>query len=177
MALVTATHPMAKALVKARKMVALSSEFQAQTGSSDVDEAHQHVYTKDVFGEATPRPAAVVSVGDSLRYGQVGGGSWNYMRKAGNIGLFLVRDTPKRYHTDQNAAEVDAWNFFGQVLDDVADLSAKQDDTSEFDPKESHLPITRIDVTNFGENDEEDWPSVGRFFFLSAILEWGDGSI
>ena len=166
---------MAKALVKLRKMVASSAEFKTQTGSGTVDEALQHVYLRDVTGEDQPRPLAVVSVGDDFRYGQSGGGSFNYLRPAGQLGLFMLRNTPTQYYEDQNAGEIDAWNFFGNVLMQIAALSAADDATSEFG--ESHLSITDMQVTQWGENDRELWPTLGRFYFCVLAVSWGDGSI
>lgn len=161
---VTPSQPISLAADRLRTMIARSATFQLQTGASSVSQASQRVHLKNILGTDAPRPHAVISAGDEMQWGLTPGGA---LRSAGSLSLYIAKDTPKRYYSDIVQAEFDATNFFGAVLQEVVDQTVDVDEA---------LLIRGINVQFWGENDEDTWQSMGRFYFLAASVSWGDGS-
>jgi len=158
---------------KLRRMVALSPAWQeAIRGMERPLEAPDRVFLRDALGEYD-RPLAVVSPGATHGYQLAYGGEQNYLRPNGQLFLFITVNTPQEYYDDRPAGEFYASSLFGSVMDDVASLAAADDPQS--DDGTSHLMITTIQLQGWGENPEENWQSLGRFFYSGWTLDWGDG--
>lgn len=171
---VAAQELVAIAAEKLRQMVAESATFQAEISAADRDAALTRVFVRNVLGEPT-RPHAIVSMGDTLHFRIIGGGDQTYLRPDGSLFLYLARDTNPELYEDQVSAEWDAWNYFSAVLTEIADLAGADDPDSPFTPQESHLGIVDMDVQNWGETKEEDWETLGRWYFAVVRVAWGDG--
>ena len=157
----------ARAADKLCRMVALSETF---AGNLSYPDALARVHRRDASAD-TDRPLAVVSPGDKHDFELIAGGSQNHLRASGSLFLYLARDTQRHVLHDRVLAEEDAANWFGSVIEQVAELSGCDDPESE----DSHLSIVRISRTLFDECDEDHWNSLGRFYFAAYLIEWGDG--
>ena len=163
---------LAIAVAKLRKMVAASAAFQAAVGAVDATAALERVYLRDVRGTNTARPYAIVSMGDKFGFQIDSGGDQNYLRPSGSLGLYLAIDTPEAVQDDSVESEFQAWNFLSPVIRQIAELSNKDDPTSDFG--QSHLGITAIATETWGQTLREQWQTLGRYYFLSATIVWGD---
>jgi hypothetical protein len=163
---------------KLRRMVSLSASFQSEISTVHGVPATPAGVLPWIFMRrvvsTTPRPYACITIGDQHRYSLVAGGDQNYLRAAGGLYLFLAIPTNPLYFTDPVQAELDACNWFGEVVDEIVEIAA-QDDTSSSDGT-GHLAIVRVDliIPTLGENPEEEWQDVGRFFSGLWSLHWGD---
>jgi hypothetical protein len=167
------TGSLALPAYKLRRMVSLSPTWIAACDGTDKPvDAPDRVWLRDVIGEVA-RPYAVVSIGAVHGYTLAFGGEQNWLRPNGQLFVFLTVDTPQEYYSDRVSAEYHAASLFGGVIDDVAALSAVDDPASE--DGSSHLMITNIQLQQFGENPEENWQSLGRFFYAGYSFDWGDG--
>lgn len=159
---------------KLRRMVELSPAWQDAIRETDrPPDAPNRVWLRDVIGTVA-RPFAVVSVGAVHQLLLQFGGGRNYLRPNGQLFLFMTVDTSPLFYEDRVAAEFEAASLFGRVVDDVAELSAADDTESE--DMTSHLAITSIELQQFGEVPEENWQSLGRWFFCGYTVNWGDGT-
>lgn len=164
---------MALPALKLRRMVELSQSWQdAIRGMEKPTESPNRVFLRDAFGEYA-RPIAVISPGTIHSYQLSSGGDQNYFRQNGQLALFLAVDTPQEYYEDRPAAEFHATSIFGSVIDDIASIAGADDTASE--DGTSHLSITSIQLQSWGENPEENWKSLGRFFYCLYTVDWGDG--
>lgn len=163
-----AVSPIAVAAEKLARMVALSPTFR---GELSPEAAAARIHRRFLHG-APARPAAAIGQADAHSLELIAGGAQNHLRESGQLVLYLTRDTPPEFHDDPLGAEADAANWFGAVARDVAALSAADDPTSPWG--ESHLAIVRMQRQALFENDEEDWNSLGRFFFTLYAVDWGD---
>lgn len=163
---IVATEELGISLQKAREMVASSEAFQTaiQGGYGD---AMERVFIGRQIG-SPERPFAVIE-GEDMTAALDAGGDMNYLRLAGEITIHLERDTD----TDVDDPVTDANEFFGAVLADVKNLAAVDSTSGDFN--ESHLPVVNMNWGRPDENDISDWPSLGRFFMVRAVLSWGDG--
>lgn len=152
--------------IKLMRMVSLSSTFQQKVGASSETEALKRVFFRDVFGEKE-RPFAVVRVGESHRWRKDSGGSQNWGRESGDVGLYLTVDTNPLHYDDKVQAEFDAENFFINVARDVWCLSGAEDD-----PNTGHLPITSAERIGFSESPQKTWESMGRFYTAVYLFSW-----
>jgi len=156
-------------MVQLRTMVSLSKEFQKQTNSDTSNDALKHIaFTREA--EKT-RPFACILLGDSHNYQQISGGDANFLIPDGNIGLYMTKDTNPLYKFDLDSATLDAANFFGTVVDEVMELSAKDNPRSDI----SHLPIIGGSLAIFNDSGDEEQESVGDFFFYVYLFQWGIG--
>jgi hypothetical protein len=161
--------PLYLAAVKLQRMVALSANWQAAIGTADVPTATAAVHLKDVTADV-PRPHAIVSPGEKLIYKPIAGGNQIVLSADGSLFLYLAIDVDAVNLADDLQAEYAAISFFGQVCDDVAALSAADDPGSA--DGTSHLAIVGIAMRGFYSNPEEEWQSLGRFFFAGFDVEW-----
>lgn len=169
----TISGSLALPALKLRRMVELSPTWQqAIDGTDRPVDAPYRVWLRDVVGEVA-RPFAVVSIGGVHAYTLQYGGDQNYLRPSGQLFLFLTIDSPPEYNDDRVSAEFYASSILGSVIDDVVSLSAADDPGSE--DGTSHLMITAARLEQFGENPEEHWQSLGRFFYMGYTFDWGDG--
>lgn len=153
-----------------RTMLAHCPTWQAGVHATTPEEASQRVFFKDAVGTER-RPLAVISPGQGHEYRQIAGGAQNWLRPSGSLFLYLARDSEPPYVDDNLEAEFAAANFFGQVIDDLAERSG-----ADFgDTQLTHLCITRMALLDFGETPEDHWHSLGRFWFAAYSIEWGDG--
>ena len=174
----TATRTLSIVLAKLRRMVALSAAFQAALGiSGGTAEQRAALAAERVFLKShvpdREQPFAVVSMGDSLDYQLVAGGDMNHLRPSGSVFLYLRRMTSPLYLEDRVSAEIDAWDFFSGVIEDVAAIAGADDANSEFG--ESHLSIIQMGLVGWGENPQEEWASSGRYYEAGILVNWGDG--
>lgn len=158
-------------MVQLRTMVSLSKEFQKQTNSDTSNDALKHIALTRVGEEKKTRPFACVLLGDSHNYQQISGGDANFLIPDGNIGLYMTQDTDPLYRFDLDAATIDAANFFGTVMDEVVELSAKDNPHADV----SHLPVTNVNLAVFSDSGDEEQESVGDFFYAVYLLNWGIG--
>lgn len=173
MTIPAATSNASIAAEKLRTMFSLSSTLQSECGGS-ASQALSHVY----FGAtpklddqtAYPRPLFIIGLTEDFRYHMIAGGSQNHLRPSGTLAFFGIRNTPAAYingtDCDYSAAEIDHMNFFGSVLDDVSGLAGWDD----------NLSITDIVNHDFAEVDSKYWKELGRFYFCSGTVAWGDES-
>ena len=159
---------LALAADKLARMVALSETFD---GGRGYQAAAARVYRKNAVGTEL-RPLAVISPGEKHDLELVSGGAQNFLRPSGSLFLYLARDTPLEFHNDCVRAEDDAANWFGEVIEQVADLSARDDPESS--DGTSHLAIVRISRVIFDEVDDQHWDALGRFYFAGYSVDWGD---
>lgn len=167
----TPTSALSLAAAKLARMVALSATFQAETGGTAASAARR-VFRRAV-SDPQPRPLAIVSHGENHSGRLVAGGAQNWLRESASLYLDLARDVPVEHQSDELAAEEDAVNWFGNVITDVHAL-ANQDDADSVDGT-SHLAIVRFDRLGFAQTDQQDWHSLGRYYFARYELFWGDG--
>jgi len=154
---------------KLRRMTSLAPTFQRACGGA-VAEVLPRVFLRNVLG-VEQRPYACVSLGQSHGHRLIAGGDRNYLRPFGSLFLYLTIDVPIELQGDSIQAELFAGSFFGQVIDEISELSAADDPAED----ESHLPIINIDLVSFAETAQEHWKSLGRFWYAGYHLEWGDG--
>lgn len=153
---------------KLARMVSLSREFQLGRGVDHESQARKFVYFRDVW-ESIDRPFAIVRVGDDHGFSNFAGGGRNLLLPRGSVGLYLCQDSHPLAEEDPNQAEIHAANFFGCVIDQVAERAGADDPASET----AHLDIRRITLQTFGEVPDEYWSSLGRFFYSFWIIDWG----
>ncbi len=158
-------------ITQLRTMVSLSKEFQRETNSDTATDALRHISFTRNDEEKIARPFACIMVGDSHNYQQISGGDANFLIPDGNVGLYMTKDTNPLYKFDLDAATVDAANFFGPVMDEVVDLSAKDNPRSDI----SHLPIISANLLLLSDSGDEDANSIGDFFFAVYLVTWGIG--
>ena len=158
-------------VLKLRRMVALSETFQREAGCQEHAAALDRVHLHNAIGNPN-RPNAVVSPGDGHDYTLKSGGAQNYLRPSGSIFLYLSIDTPQEYYSDTVRAELYSGTFFGQVMDEVVSLS-NADDPGSSDGT-SHLSIAGATQIAFDESSEDDWESMGRFYWCGYLVRWGD---
>jgi hypothetical protein len=171
--MLTATAPSTIAAHKLRRMLAASPTWLAAiTGViyPDSDNA-SGVYLRDCRGD-TPRPHAVVSLGQGSKATLASGGFSNGLLWGGSLGVYLAVDTPVEYWDDQVSAEFFAGNLFDGTLFDVANLANADDPTAA--DGECYLNAKSIQQLDFGSSPPEDWPSTGRFHYALYLVEWGD---
>jgi hypothetical protein len=161
--------PIYLAAVKLRRMLSLSPTFQAAIGAADAPTALLRTAFKELSG-TEPRPYGVVSSGEKLIYKQIAAGNQVVLQAQGSLFLYLARDVDPQDYDDDVQAELQAISFFGQVIDDIALLSAADDPDSA--DGTSHLSITNISLTNFGGNPEETWASLGRYLAAGFDVDW-----
>lgn len=171
MSLPTPKGSFALPMTQLRTMVSLSKEFQKQTKSDTSTDALKHVSMTRVGEEQRTRPFACILLGDSHNYQQISGGDANFLIPDGNIGLYMTKDTDPLYQEDLDSAVIDAANFFGTVLDEVVELSGKDNPHADV----SHLPITSVSLAMFSDSGDEEQNSIGDFFFAVYLLTWGIG--
>ena len=159
--------PRAIAVEKLRRMCALSATFR---GGKTYDQAFLKTFKKNVDG-SIPRPYACVGRGASMLWKSHSGGDHEFLIPSGSVFLFLSRDTNPDFYEDRIAAEEDADNWFGLVVSEIAALSGA-DDPESFDGS-GHLVIQQINEIGFGENDDGQWSSMGRFYSAGYLVEWG----
>ena len=171
MSIPAATSVHAIAAEKLRTMFSRSTVQQGESGGSE-SAALSHVYfgaTPNLENQtAYPRPFWIIGLTDDVRHRLVAGGGQNQLRPSGSLVFFGIRNTPNIYITgadcDYSAAEIDHMNFFGGVLDDVAALAGDDD----------NLSVTEIVTRDFAEVDAKFWDQLGRFYFISGVIQWGD---
>lgn len=157
------------AAIKLQRMVSLSANFQAAVGAADAAHALTSIGMKQAQADK-PRPYGIVSAGERLNYKFIAGGTQIQLAVAGSVFLYLACDVDPQYVEDDIQAEFAALSFFHQVIDDVASLSGL-DDSGSADGT-SHLNIMTIDQIVFGSNPQEEWQSLGRFYFAGFDCGW-----
>lgn len=164
----TVTGSLAISAAKARDLVAQSSTFQGETGSSE-SEATDRVW----FGSAppnAPRPFAVIRAEGSS--GVIGGGSRHHSRPEGVCDVHIERDVPADVRHDESRMFQDAQDWFGSVVDEMRAVANGNNSTSNFE--EGHLPGLQFDV-RVSVNDPMHAGSLGRFAMADVTIQWGDG--
>ena len=151
-------------MTQLRTMVSLSREFQKETNSDTATDALKHIGLTRANADERKRPFALILLGDAHGYEQDSGGDANFLQSFGNVALYMTKDTNPLYKFDEDSATIDAANFFGMVAGEVGELSGK----------DTHLPITRIELNQFGDSREEP-ESIGDFFFAVYEVIWGHG--
>lgn len=163
MTIPVATSVAAMAAEKLREMFLASAAFAAGGGGVYFGATPQ-LEDQTAF----PRPLFIIGLTEDFRYRMAAGGSQNQLRPSGTLAYFGVRNTPPQYITgdvcDYSAADIDHMNFFGTVLDEVAEQAGEDD----------NLIVTDIINRDFGEVDAKYWDQLGRFYFCSGIIHWGD---
>ncbi len=149
---------------KLRTMVSESSTFQTEGNHADATEALDKIFLRDAI-ETERRPMANIRIGQQFSYSMVSGGSQSFLRPSGELFLYLNREISVDHFNDQLSAEIDAANYFGQVIDDVVALSGK----------DVHLPIIGTQLMTFEPTDEDEWPTLGRFYYHVTAVQWGMG--
>lgn len=162
----------ALAAQKLQRMVASSPTWQAAIAAANLDIAQANVFLKNVIGQA-PRPFAIVSPGQQHGYKLIAGGFQNVLRPSGSLFLYLAQDTSPAGQQDIVQAEFEAANFFGQVIDDLAALAGADDPSSP--DGSSHLALVSIDLETFSAVPEEQWPTLGQWYYAGYSVGWGDG--
>ena len=165
MTIPTATSVNAIAAEKLREMFQASATQAASGGG-----VHFGATPRLDDQSAYPRPLWIVGLTDDFRYRMIAGGGQNQLRPSGTLAYFGIRNTPEVYingtECDYSAAEIDHMNFFGAVLDEVAAMAGDDD----------RLSITDIVNHDFAEVDAKYWDQLGRFYFCSGVVSWGDES-
>ena len=156
-------------MTQLRTMVSLSKEFQKVTNSDTATDALKHISFTRVGEKERTRPFACVMLGESHNYQQDSGGDANFLQPSGDVGLYLTKDTNPLYQFDLDAATIDAANFFGSVIDEVVEISGKDNPQSDI----SHLPISSVNLALFSDSGDEDTDSIGDFFYAVYLLTWG----
>jgi len=173
MAIPSPTSVNSIAVDQLRTLFARSATLQAETGGSEAA-AKNHIYfgaTPSIEDQSTfPRPLFVVGLTEDFRYHMIAGGERNQLRPHGTLAFYGIRNTPSQYVTanscDYPAAEINHMNFFGGVLDDIAALAGWDD----------NLSVTDIEMKTFGEVEPSYWSELGRFYFCTGAIYWGDRS-
>jgi hypothetical protein len=176
------TSELAKAMLKLRRMVALSESFQAKL-RGDYDAAFARVMyegvpdEKQAAAEGEPviefGPWAAIWIVDS-RWSAVAGGSQIHMRSSGQLHLYLM--TPRdNSQNGWNNRRLEAIDFLEEWTADIAELSGADDD----DPViagEGHLAINEIVIPDHQHVPVEMRASAGDFFFRHCAIAFGDDS-
>lgn len=147
-----------------RAMVAASATFQTAVGASSATLALPHVLLRDAL-PGDRRPYCTINPGQKHGYSLVAGGAQNQLRPHGSLFLFLTIDTPPEHYLDRTQADYYAANFFGQVIDNVMAVAGA----------DNSLSITGSELLGWDETPEDDWNSLGRFYYAYYHIEWGDG--
>lgn len=161
---ITPVGSFAESAAKLRRMLAESPTWQTACGASGEAEALESIYLRYALGSAA-RPLAIISPGGTHQYNLIAGGAQNFLRPSGSVYLYMAVDSIEPYRDDPVEAEFYAANLFGQVIDDIAGLAGVDD----------RLSITGMALMDFDETPEEDWKSLGRFWFAAYTIDWGDG--
>jgi hypothetical protein len=172
MVAVTPVGPLALPPYLLRRMVALSPTFQAGCELTDFDKALARTFWKDAEGNE-PRPCATVNHTDQS-YRLIAGGGQNYLRPRGGLMLWVGQDILEEHYDDNNASMLRFSNFFGGIIEDVINLSGA-DQTADTLVPDSHLAITGSTSLMMSINPEEEWATIGRFWWGGVVFEWGDG--
>lgn len=170
---VTPTSELAIATAQLRRMFALSATFQSEGGFPSYEIALESVYTRSVDPTTVPRPHVILMPGDRHDLNLVAGGAQNELRHAGSILVYLSRDVSAEHLSDSVAAGLEAENFFGTVIEDVAKLSGADDTASAFE--RCHLSVHHITRLSFEPVAFGKKGSQGAFFHTVYLFEWGDG--
>lgn len=173
MSIPAATSVNAQAAESLRTLFARSTTLQGECGGTEAN-ALTHVYfgalPKLADQNAFPRPLIIIGLTEDFRWHMIAGGERNQLRPNGTLAYFGLRNTPTIYITgadcDYAAADIDHMNFFGGVLDDVAALAGWDD----------NLSVTDIVNRDFAEVDAKYWKELGRYYFASGLILWGDES-
>ena len=115
--------------------------------------------------EETPRPVAVIQPSDQATFRLIAGGAGNWLRPSGSVLLYMAIDVPDELQGDQVRLEWYVLDFFGGVIQEVANQAGVDD----------LLSITQIQLVTFGPPDETDVPALGSFYFSVWNIAWGDG--
>ncbi len=161
----TPTSPLGIAQQKLRRMLALSSTFQTQTGKDYTGTLNYIAYIED---EKQCFPRACVSVLEN-RYEQVAGGAASWLRPSGALHLYVAIE-PDLSIEDREEQRLKGADLLLQIADDVVALAGYDD----ADSATSHLNILRMTVLCVDEVPEELRPTAGHFFWLEASVEIGD---
>ncbi len=163
--------PFSEAVAKIARMVTLSSRFQQQTNSVSDVEAEKHVHFKKAFArEEAKRPYAIVRLGQTFGYRKISGGASDVFVPFGTVDLHIEIDTPSEHWNSKLQAEMYAGNFFGVVMNEIVCLSGADDGADD----SSHLVLQDVQSVDFGENPEDTWPTMGRFYRMLFQLTWGN---
>lgn len=172
MSVVTPTGPIALPPYLLRRMVALSPTFQTGCETADFYDALARTFWKDADG-SEQRPCATINH-DSLSYRLIAGGMQNQLRAQGALFLWIGQDVLEEHFHDDNASMLRFTKFFGDVVDEVVALSG-QDQTADTLVPNSHLAITGAHGLVISLNPQEEWATVGKFWWGGCVIEWGDG--
>lgn len=160
----------ALAIYKLRRMIGKSAAWQNQSGFANAEQARKAVRIKD-FDFEDNRPNACISETD-FGWQTIAGGGQLFLRPSGSLFLYLAVDTPKQYAHDEQESFLFVSDFFGNVIEDIADVS-ELDQTTDTDVSDSELNIHTITLIGIEETPRENWNAVGRFWHTGYQLEWG----
>ena len=172
----TPTNGPALLLYKARRMIAESATFQNATGTtSDRDNAKLKVFVREFdpldSRNQPERPCACISI-DGYEYASPGN---LFMHpKQAVVFCYLAQDTPIAYRDDPVDAYINALNFVGGVMQDLADISGK-DQTYDTDITDSEAFI-RPELLKLEETPEDRWGAneTDRYFYAALALHWSN---
>lgn len=168
--MILATGAQGEAIQKLHKMIAASSAFQlrVQTYGQGEEEAGKFVYSPYLDDpDQTKRPFAVIRQG-ALEWDRLAGGAKTMLLPKGTLKL-IVADNAQQVGSDE-AAEVDFRNFIDGILEDLADMSGRDDQLNIVAMRETEqvaLSHPADVAANFGATKpyyrceyEIDWDSV-----------------
>ncbi len=181
----------ARAMAKLRRMVALSSTFRSKkAGVTDADkyqDAFDSIYyeyapTADEIsaengGETSVAGMPFAAIWPVAVQSQaVCGGSQNHVRPRGQLLLVLYCE-PDEEQTTWNDRRLAACDFLDGWCDEIAALSAKDDDEVLGTPVvdgEGHLCMTMIDAQITEHVPLKMRQSGGNYYWRSVMISFGD---
>lgn len=176
------TSGLGQAAAKLRRMVALSSTYQAKLGSGDQYTKALSRVMYEGIPDANLSNAENTDELDSnypfasiwphaSGWDMVSGGARVFMRPRAELHLYLM--CPRDCARDWNNARLAAIDFLENWTKDITDLSGA-DDASPVITGEGHLAINTIECPMHDHTPKELQKSTEDFFFRHQIIRYGD---
>lgn len=160
--------PLAESAERLFEIVAESPTFQTKGGFANPTEAKVEIHFADVEGQRESVVYAVITPGMQLSFNQISGGTQNFLYPQGDLGLLMYMVTDPDLYEDDVQREWEAANFFGGVLQDVADKAGL-----DLGDGKGDLAIPGIDLLSYGETKHEDHEDLGRYWIAAASIRFG----
>lgn len=162
------TGPDGIAVKKLRTMVSQSAAFQARSALGESALYDLCCLTINETLDNKPPPFYVIIVAESAQNWYAGGGQ-NFLLPAGRLGLLLECE-PASGQTTNNDKRHESYDFFGNVMNEIAALAAA-DDPGE---ASSHLDIRNMRIADFWETPPLTQGSSGVSYGCLISVDWGN---
>jgi len=144
-------------------LLAASATFAAAVAVDDAlavpaDRVHYHANAETLVANQLERPFAILWF-DDFTYADIGEGDGYYLQAGGSIVCRMQFESTEAVNDD---AAIEALNFFGGVLDDLATISGS-DDNLPFNSVFQVSPPTRTSREMMESDGMDFWEATYRF--------------